>query len=154
MTRPFATLLLAAALLGAPLAATGPARADDADPVLAYRAQLMKALGSHITALFAVLDGEVSYDAHLAGHAAAMAALGVMIPDVFPEGSLGGESRAKPEIWQQWDKFTAAADNLAVAAGRLEAAARAGDPAAIGAEAGAVGDACGGCHKVFRVKKD
>ncbi len=154
MTRPLATLLLAAALLGAPLAASELARADEPGPVLAYRAQVMKALGSHITALFAVLDGEVAYDAHLAGHAAAMAALAEMIPDAFPEGSLGGESRAKPEIWQQWDKFTAAAGNLAAAAGRLEAAARAGDSAAIGAEAGAVGDACGGCHKPFRIKKD
>ncbi len=154
MIRPLATLLLACALLAVPLAASGPVRADDTGPVLAYRAQVMKALGSHITALFAVLDGEVAYDAHLAGHAAAMAALAEMIPDVFPEGSLGGESRAKPEIWQQWDKFTAAADTLAAAAGRLEGAARAGDAAAIGAEAGAVGDACGGCHKPFRVKKN
>lgn len=154
MPRPLATLLLAATLLGAPLAASELARADEPDPVLAYRAQVMKALGSHITALFAVLDGEVAYNAHLAGHAAAMAALAEMIPDVFPEDSFGGESRAKPEIWQQWEKFTAAAGNLAAAAGRLEAAARAGNSAAIDAGAGAVSDACGGCHKPFRIKKN
>ena len=154
MIRPFCALLLAAALLVTPLAVSEPARAKGEGPVFAYRSQVMKALGSHITAVFAVLDGEVSYDAHIAGHAAAMAALAGMITDVFPEGSYGGKSQAKPEIWQQWDKFAAAADTLAAAAGRLEAVARAGDPAAVGAAAGAVGDACGGCHKPFRIKKD
>ncbi len=151
--RSIASILVVGAVALAAFAAN-PARADDSEALLTYRGHVMKSLGSHISAVFDILDGHVSYSGHIAGHANAMEMMAGMIPDIFPEGTQGKDSRAKPEIWQQWEKFVAAAESLATASAGLAAAAEGGDMGAIGVAAGAVGDACGGCHKPFRVKKD
>src|SRR6185436_14193016 len=34
------------------------------------------------------------------------------IPSLFPEGSMTEKSKAKPEIWQKWPEFEAAAKKL------------------------------------------
>ena len=48
-----------------------------------------------------------------------------MIPSLFPPGSGTDKSKAKPEIWQKWPEFEAAAKNLGVQAEKLRDAARA-----------------------------
>ena len=138
---------LALAMVGATLAADEPAN------VIKYRQAVMGSNGTHITAIFAVLKGEVSFSDHIAAHAAAMHGMSKLIPDMFPPGSGEGETRAKPEIWQDWAKFEAASKALQTTTAKLVEAAESGDMAAIGAAAGAVGDACGGCHKPFRKPK-
>ena len=35
------------------------------------------------------------------------------IPSLFPKGSMTDKSKAKPEIWEKWSEFEAAAKNLA-----------------------------------------
>jgi cytochrome c556 len=60
------------------------------------------------------------------------------------------ESRAMPEIWQNWDDFTAHNEMVAEAAKALVMAAQSG-----GFEAGrglvrGVRDACGSCHRAYR----
>ena len=138
---------LAFAMTGATLAADEPAN------VIKYRGAVMGSLGAHITAIFAVLQGEVSYGDHIGAHAAAMHGMSKLIPDMFPAGSGEGETRAKPDIWQDWAKFEAAAKALQSSTAKLVEAAESGDMGAVGAAAGAVGDACGGCHKPFRKPK-
>lgn len=125
--------------------------AAEADKVIAYRKMVMSATGAHIGAIASVVKGETAYGAHVGEHARALAGLARMMPDTFPEGTADGDTRAKPEIWQDWAKFTAAAKALETAAMELAAIADGGgDAAAIGAGLGAVGGACGGCHKPFR----
>lgn len=117
------------------------------------RSVVMKGMGGHMKALGAVAKGEASVDASTLVHAMAVHELSVTIVHLFPAGSGGGDSRAKPEIWQQWDKFTMAADALADATPGLVEAAKTGDAKQIGAALGDVGKACGGCHKPFRAEK-
>jgi cytochrome c556 len=74
------------------------------------------------------------------------------IPSLFPEGSLTDKSKAKPDIWQKWPEFEAAAKNLENRAGKLRDQAVAKDAAAVTATVGTFGrEACGACHTPFRV---
>lgn len=147
----FALLLLGA--IGVAAGSPAALAADDAANVIKYRKQVMTANASHITAIFSVLKGETSYSGHIAAHARAISDGAAMMPDIFPAGSGDGDTDAKPEIWQDWVKFEAAAGALKMAAAKLAEIAETGDMAAIGAQAGAVGKACGSCHEPFRKKK-
>ena len=88
----------------------------------------------------------------VAVNAETMALIATHITAVFPEGSLTDKSKAKPEIWQKWPEFEAAAKNLGVQAEKLRDAARTKDLAATEAVAKDFGrQACGTCHQPFRV---
>ncbi|MEX0803055.1 MAG: cytochrome c [Candidatus Binatia bacterium] len=75
------------------------------------------------------------------------------IPDLFPKGSTKGKTKAKAEIWDNWDDFTKKSKNLSKAAGELADAAKAKDDAAVTAKIKAVSGACGDCHKAYRAKE-
>jgi cytochrome c556 len=73
------------------------------------------------------------------------------IPALFPEGSLTEKSKAKPEVWQKWAEFEAAAKNLETQAAKLRDAARAKNEQATQALVKDFGrTACGTCHTPFR----
>ncbi len=71
------------------------------------------------------------------------------ITALFPPGSTHKKSRAKPEIWQSWSKFEAAAKDLQSAAAALAVAAQGGGDVRGGAQA--MFDTCKSCHDQFRV---
>jgi cytochrome c556 len=73
------------------------------------------------------------------------------IPSLFPKGSLTDKSKAKPEIWEKWSEFEAAAKNLEAKASELRDAARAKDQPKVEALMKDFGRACGTCHTPFRV---
>ncbi len=127
--------------------------ADEPANVIKYRQKVMSGISAHIGGIVAVLSREVSYTGHVAAHARAMHDASLMIDDIFPAGSGVGETRAKPEIWQNWAKFETAAKALQTATKELARIAETGDMAAVGAQLNKVGEACGGCHKPFRKKK-
>ena len=88
----------------------------------------------------------------VAVNAEALALHAQRITLVFPEGSLTDKSKAKPEIWQKWSEFQAAAKNLENRAGTLRDQAVAKDAAAVQTTVTTFGrDACGTCHTPFRV---
>ena len=72
------------------------------------------------------------------------------IPDLFPEGSIVGDSKALPAIWENWDEFLAIVDSGRIAAGEARDAAEAGDTATYAASLRTVGETCGACHQQFR----
>lgn len=72
------------------------------------------------------------------------------IPDLFPEGSIVGDSEALPAIWENWDAFVAIVDTGVAAAESGLAAAEAGDAAAYAAALQTIGGTCGQCHQQFR----
>ncbi len=149
--RRFLTVgVLTAALFGVTAA---PAAGDPVED-LNYRLKVMRSLSAHIGSIAAVLKGKVPHASHIVGHARAMQAAGRMLDDICPPGSDVGESRAKPEIWQQPDKFKAAMRAFQTASDDLVAAAETGDMGAIGAALGGAGKGCGGCHKPFRKPKE
>ena len=74
------------------------------------------------------------------------------IPSLFPKGSLTDKSKAKPDIWEKWSEFEAAAKNLEAKASELRDAARAKDQPKVEALMKDFGrNACGTCHTPFRV---
>lgn len=83
------------------------------------------------------------------------------IPALFPTGSLGTpeiESRAKADIWQDWNDFTADARRLEDAATDLMQLTQDADKMAVSSvqvdvAIKAVGGACKNCHDKFRAAK-
>jgi len=118
--------------------------------VVADRQRLMKLMGaSWADAQAKFRSGNVEA---IAVNAETMAVLSMHIPALFPQGSSGEKSSAKPEIWQRWADFEAAAKNTQGLAERLRDAAKTKDAAATEAIVKDFGPkACGACHTPFRV---
>jgi cytochrome c556 len=73
------------------------------------------------------------------------------IPTLFPKDSLTDKSKAKPDIWEKFPEFEAAAKNFETKAAELRDAARAKDQAKVDALVKDFGrQACGTCHQPFR----
>jgi cytochrome c556 len=87
----------------------------------------------------------------IAVNAETLAMTAQQIPALFPEGSLTEKSKAKPEVWQKWAEFQAAAKNLETEAGKLRDASRAKNEALTQQLVKDFGrQACGTCHTPFR----
>jgi cytochrome c556 len=87
----------------------------------------------------------------IAVNAETLAMTAQQIPALFPEGSLTEKSKAKPEVWQKWAEFQAAAKNLETQAEKLRDAARAKNEQLtqdLVKDFGRQG--CGTCHTPFR----
>ena len=129
--------------------ATGQKSMGPADAV-AERQRLMKNVGAN----WADIQNKVKAGnpEGVAVNAEALSLHAQRIPGLFPEGSLTDKSKAKPDIWQKWPEFTAAAKNLENRAGTLRDQAVAKDAAAVTTTVATFGrDACGTCHTPFRV---
>lgn len=127
---------------------------EDATGVVKERMDLMETQKDAMKVLGAMAKGQAPFDA-AKGAAAALEieTTAAKIPELFPEGTVGEPSEAKPEIWTQWDEFTADAEQLKTAAATLKAALD-GESPEWKAEFKGVIDACKTCHKTFRVKKE
>jgi cytochrome c556 len=129
--------------------ATG-SKSMSASETVAERQRLMKNVGAN----WADIQNKVKAGAPdtVAVNAEAISLHAQKIPSLFPEGSLTDKSKAKPDIWQKWPEFQAAAKNLENRAGTLRDQATAKDGAAVTATVGTFGrDACATCHTPFRV---
>lgn len=73
------------------------------------------------------------------------------IPVAFKAQEITGDSTALPSIWENYGDFTRKAGALEQAAMAVLVAANNGGD--LGAATKAMFPTCGGCHKVYRVKK-
>ena len=71
------------------------------------------------------------------------------IPIVFETNDLTPPTKAKPEIWTDFEGFKTKADGLEAAA--TAALAGAMDAGTLGAAMGALGGACQACHEAYRL---
>jgi cytochrome c556 len=118
--------------------------------VVAERQRLMKNVGAN----WADIQAKVKAGAPdtVAVNAESLSLHAQRIPGLFPAGSLTDKSKAKPDIWQKWPEFEAAAKNLENRSATLRDQAMAKDGAAVTATVATFGrDACGACHTPFRV---
>jgi cytochrome c556 len=137
------------------LAAALPAAAQFAKPedAIKYRQSAMALQGNHMGRLFAMANGRVPFDAKVASEQIEIIAmLNRLQFAAFVEGSGTGETRARPEIWTQKDKWTAAVAKSQEDVGKLVVAGRTGNLDQIKAATGAVGQSCKGCHDEFQRK--
>jgi len=153
---PMTALGLALALLAAAslALAEGTEAHEEATGVVKERMDLMETQKDAMKVIGAMAKGQVPFDA---GDAAAAAkeieTTAEKIPDLFPEGTGGYPSEAKPEVWTQWDKFTGDADGLETAAKNLVMTLE-GEAPDWKAKFKGVIDACKTCHKTFREEED
>ncbi len=99
--------------------------------IVKERMDAMSQIGKAVKSLAGMFKGEIKYDADTV-----KAAAGVMrghsgdnLTRLFPEGSKGGASEAKAEIWQNWTDFQRLANNLQTYSSALAAAADKGNGA-------------------------
>lgn len=141
-------LIAAAGFLAAANGAMADSHGDDkAKMDIKYRQAIFTAMKWNFGPLVGMAKGEVDYDPEKAGLLAdQLHALSFMAPQGFAKGTEGGD--AKPEIWQDMDKFSAGMKALEDATGALAEAS--GDKAAMGEAVANVGKICKGCHENFR----
>ncbi|MEE8242239.1 MAG: cytochrome c [candidate division NC10 bacterium] len=145
-----AILLLVGVICFSIAAAQAP---DASQGVVKYRQSVMKSHAAHMSAMGRIVQGQVPFTEHVADHAAAIRSTSKMIPQIFPEGSGTGETRAKPDIWQKRSQFEQAALTLQQESAKLVEVAQGGDMKEITVQYLAVAKACKGCHKPFRKRK-
>lgn len=126
---------------------SGLAAAEDSNEVK-YRKSVMNAMGSSFGALAMVFTNRVKQPDALAVHAEALAVSSTQTAALFPEGSEGG--KALPIIWEEPDKFAAAAKLMEESSAALAEAAKSGDRAATAQAFKAAGEACKGCHERYK----
>jgi cytochrome c556 len=143
--------MTAVAGLGAAL----PAAAQFAKPedAIKYRQSAMALQGNHLGRLFAMANGRVPFDAKVASEQIEIIAMINRLQfAAFVEGTGTGNTRAKPEIWTEKDKWAAAVARSQEDVAKLVAAGRTGNLDQIKAATGAVGQSCKGCHDDFQRK--
>ena len=145
---------LATTALGFAVALTAlPAAAQyrNADAAIKYRQSAMSLQGNHMARIFAMANGQVPFDAKIAAEQIEIVAmLNRLQFAAFIDGSDKGNTRAKPEIWTEKDKFAAAISKSQEDVTKLAAAGKTGSLDQIKAAAGAVGQSCKACHDAYQ----
>ena len=148
MKRLFLAMAAVASLGTALPAAAQFAKPEDA---VKYRKAAFTVMATHFGRVAAMANGRIPFDAKAAVENAEIATMMSKLPYAgFVEGTDKGDTKAKPEIWTEHDKFNAAATKMQDEMVKLNAAAKTGDVATIKAAAGGVGQACKGCHDNYR----
>ena len=107
----------------------------------------------NVTALKAIRAAMKNNDMEtISQNADKVAAWFAVMPSYFPEGSGEGDTKASPQIWNDWDKFTrfsAEAEQFAV---DLSTAAKNNDKKAVKEDFSNVAGTCKSCHFSFKSK--
>jgi cytochrome c556 len=131
-------------------AAAGAAHAQGIDPIETRQTGLDLLAGTFAGVKAVVTtNGDVKT---LEGPGKAIERWGKLFPTLFPAGSDKGKTKASPDIWTDNATFQKDAMALSTAGEALATAAKAGDATAVNAAFKEIGDACGACHKAFRLK--
>jgi cytochrome c556 len=142
-----AALVAALAVAGASLAASSMGVIED-------RQQAMEDIGGAMKELGAIAKKEAPFDAGVVEKNAGIVAEALMkSADLFPEGSDKGDTEtwAKAEIWSDYSDFQAKLETAQAEAVALKSVAVETE---FGPALGKLGNACKGCHKVYRRPKD
>jgi cytochrome c556 len=144
-------LLVATALAGLAVALPATAQFQKPEDAIKYRQSAMALQGHHLGRVFAMTSGRVPFDAKVAAEQIEIVAMINRLQfAAFVEGSDKGDTKSKPTIWTDKDKWAAAVARSQEDVVKLAAAGKAGNLDQIKAAFGAVGQSCKGCHDAFR----
>ena len=133
------------------LAIAGFVVAATAD-VIDERQDAMKANSDAMKALSAIAKGEAPFDPAVVQDSGQSIAEGLdTARHLFPEGSGEGDTRAKPEIWQDKADFERRLDETIAAARNL---ATVTEEANFMPALANLGNGCKGCHDQYQLPKD
>ena len=148
--------VLAAFGLGLVTALTAlPAAAQyrNAEAAIKYRQSAMALQGNHMGRLGAMIKGDVPFDAKVAAENIEITAvLNRLQFAAFVDGSDKGNTKAKPEIWENMDDFKAKLEKMQQETAKIAEVAQSGDFNALKAQVGETGKACKACHDKYRNK--
>jgi cytochrome c556 len=149
--RPVITFCTVLAVALSPLAIS---HFDDKEPLQSYRQSYFAMTAMNFGPMAAMVKGEAPWDAEkFAGYAKDLSAISTLnVERGFAPGSDQGKTRAKPEIWENMDDFTAKLSNFREAVATLDTAAASGDADAMKAAFGATGKSCKACHDEYKSK--
>ena len=148
MKRLCLVLCTATGLLAALPASAQFQKPEDA---IKYRKAAFTVMANHFGRIGAMANGKAPFDAKASAENAALVAELASLPGTaFGPGTDKGETRAKPEIWTESDKFKAGMSKMVEETARLNAAARTGDLAQLKTAFGAAAQTCKSCHDNFR----
>ena len=116
-----------------------------------YRKAALTVMASHFGRIGAVVKGDRPFNAQeVQANAALVETMSTLPWAGFGPGTDKIDSKAKPEIWSQADKFKTAQDTMIKAVADLSTASKSGNLDAVKAAFGGVGKTCKGCHDDFR----
>jgi cytochrome c556 len=146
--RPSVAVAALALLTALPAAA----QYRNADAAIKYRQSAMSLQGNHMARIFAMVNGQTPFDAKVMNENIEIVALLNTRAQfaAFIDGSDKGNTRAKPEIWTEKDKWNAAVAKSQADVDKLVAAGKTGNLDQIKAAAGAVGQSCKACHDAYQ----
>lgn len=127
--------------------------ADGVKPedAIKYRKSVMSVMSWQFQPLGAMAKGERPFDKDaFARNAAYLEVLSKMPLEGFVAGSDKGETKAKPEIWTEMDKFKGGMDKLQSETAKLAQVAKSGDMNLIKAQFGETAKSCKACHDNFK----
>jgi cytochrome c556 len=142
-------LLIGGALLSLPAFA----QFQKPEDAVKYRQSAMALIGNHFGRIFGQLKADKPNVPAIQSSAALVETLSTLPFEAFVPDSALPNSKAKPEIWTDQEKFKAAAQKMQAAVAKLNTAAKGGDVAAIKAAFSDAGGTCKGCHDDFRAKQ-
>lgn len=147
------TIIYSAAISASLISFGAAAQFAKPEDAVKYRKSALSVMGTHFGRLGAMAQGRVPFDAKIAADNAEIVADMAKLPwAAFGEGTDGGDTKAKPEIWKQGAKFKEYADKLQAESVKLAAAAKTGKEDAFKAAFTATAGTCKSCHDDFRAK--
>jgi cytochrome c556 len=122
------------------------------ETLVKQRQAAMTLQGKYFGPIGGMLKGNIPYNPEIvARNASYLEVLTKMAWDGFdPKTKDEKNTKAKPEIYTQAEKFKAASERLQAETAKLAAAAKAGDQNAVRTAFGNVAKACNSCHDDFR----
>lgn len=144
-------LLATVAAVGAMAAVPAAAQFQKPEDAIKYRQSAMALQGNHLGRLFGMVSGRIPFDAKVAAdNIEIIATLNRLQFAGFVDGSDKGNTRAKPEIWTEKDKWNAAVAKSQEEVAKLAAAGKSGNLDQIKAAVGGVGQSCKACHDAYQ----
>jgi len=123
------------------------------EDLIKYRRSAMFLVGANFGPLAAMAQGKRPYDKDAAiKHAGIVAYVSKLPVEGFAPGTDTGDTKAKPEIWQDLDDFKAKMDKMNQETAKLSQVAQNGDFETLKAQVGETGKACKACHDKYRNK--
>ena len=127
---------------------------DQSESIIKYRKSVMKAVGGHMSALFSVVQGGLTeFHDLLVPNAHAIHESAKNLVRMFPKGTHSGRTRAKPEIWSEWEQFNKAALEMEQTSAKLVSLVEAGKFNEFDKNLRHLSQSCKGCHKIFRARR-
>jgi len=143
-----------AGTLALTLAGTALAQGSkEAEGAIKYRQSLYTVIYNNFGPMGAMASGKAPFDAAVfQRNAARVAFLSSIAPDVFPEVSKTGNTKAKPEIWANKAEFDKLMKDFGDKANSLALASKSGTLDGSKAAFGAAAGACKACHDKFKAE--